>query len=300
MTKRAWSETVSAKLLPDGRRLHLQHGPIDLIIEASGEHREISKAYDQALAAFEPVLADLVSELPRLRSSNGPVPQGEIARIMWATTSAFAPDFITPMAAVAGSVADHILKRMIAGRNLTRAYVNNGGDIALHLADGTFRIGICDDPVTGRAGGFVELRPADGIGGIATSGWRGRSHSLGIADAVTVLAETAAQADAAATMIANRIDLPGSAKITRESASDLSPDTDLGDRPVTTDVGDLSMSEIHTALAGGELAAETYLSRGLFKAAYLSLAGERRIVAAPGAEQLNQNAITNIREAACA
>lgn len=300
MTKRAWSETVSAKLLPDGRRLHLQHGPIDLIIEACGEDREKARAYDQALAAFETVLADLVSELPRLRSVTGPVPQGEIARVMWAATAAFAPEFITPMAAVAGSVADHILKRMIAGRALTRAYVNNGGDIALHLADGTFRIGICDDPVTGRAGGFVQIRPEDRIGGIATSGWRGRSHSLGIADAVTVLAETAAQADAAATMIANRVDLPGSEKIAREAASELSPDTDLGDRPVTTDVGDLSMSEIHAALASGEQAAQAYLSRGLFKAAYLSLAGERRIVAAPGAEHLNQNAITNIREAACA
>ena len=45
--------------------------------------------------------------------------------------------------------------------------------------------------------------------GIATSGWRGRSFSLGIADAVTVLAATAAEADAAATMIANAVDLPG-------------------------------------------------------------------------------------------
>jgi ApbE superfamily uncharacterized protein (UPF0280 family) len=300
MTKRAWSETVSAKLLPDGRRLHLQHGPIDLIIEACGEDREIAKAYDQALAAFKPVLADLVSELPRLRSADGPVPRGEVARVMWAATSAFASDFITPMAAVAGSVADHILKRMTEGRALTRAYVNNGGDIALHLSEGTFRIGICDDPVTGRAGGFVQLRPEDGVGGIATSGWRGRSHSLGIADAVTVLAETAAQADAAATMIANKINLPGSAKIIRKMASDLSPDTDLGDRLVTTDVRDLSMSEIHTALASGEQAAQAYLACGLFQAAYLSLARERRIVAAPEAEHLNQNAITNIREAACA
>jgi len=300
MTKRAWSETISAKLLADGRRLHLQHGPIDLIIEAFGAETEIAQAYDQALAAFETVLADLVSELPRLRSTSGPVPRGGIAREMWAATSAYAPEFITPMAAVAGSVADHILKRMTEGRALTRAYVNNGGDIALHLSEGTFRIGICDDPVTGRAGGFVELRPEDGIGGIATSGWRGRSHSLGIADAVSVLAETAARADAAATMIANRVDLPGSARITRETAIEMSPDTDLGDRPVTTGVGDLSMSEIHTALSGGEQAARTYLARDLFKAAYLGLCGERRIIAAPEAEHFNRNAITNTREAACA
>ncbi len=37
------------------------------------------------------------------------------------------------MAAVAGAVADHILAAMIAGRRLAKAYVNDGGDIALHL-----------------------------------------------------------------------------------------------------------------------------------------------------------------------
>ena len=60
--------------------------------------------------------------------------------------------------------------------------------------------------------------------GIATSGWRGRSFSLGIADAVTVLAATAAEADAAATVIANAVDLPGHPAIdTRAGAASSRP-----------------------------------------------------------------------------
>ena len=77
----------------------------------------------------------------------------------------------------------------------------------------------------------------DPVRGIATSGWRGRSFSLGIADAVTVLAATAAKADAAATIIANAVDLPNHAAITRVPAREIAPDNDLGERLVTRAVG---------------------------------------------------------------
>ena len=40
----------AASLLPDGRRLHLQHGPIDLVIEAWGPREEVALAYRQAWA----------------------------------------------------------------------------------------------------------------------------------------------------------------------------------------------------------------------------------------------------------
>ena len=283
MRKPAPFERPTARWLPDRkssdrRRLHLSHGPIDLVIEAIGEREEVARAYGQARDAFETVLDDLVRELPLLRACAGSQPQGTVARLMHAATHPYRPEFITPMAAVAGSVADHVLAHLVEGRKLARAYVNNGGDIALHLSEGVFRIGICDDPVTGTTGGVVLLRPDDGIAGIATSGWRGRSHSLGIADAVTVLARSAAEADAAATMIANKVDLPGSPRIKREPACDLAPDSDLGKRQVTTGVGDLTRAEIATALGKGEAAAAAYLDRGLFSAAYLGLAGERRTI----------------------
>jgi uncharacterized protein len=65
------------------------------------------------------------------------------------------------------------------------------------------------------------------VRGIATSGWRGRSFSRGIADSVTVLAKTAAMADAAATVIANAVNVvhPG---IVRRPACDIRDDSDWG------------------------------------------------------------------------
>jgi ApbE superfamily uncharacterized protein (UPF0280 family) len=123
---------------------------------------------------------------------------------------------------------------------------------------------------------FVDFdHPARGI---ATSGRHGRSFSLGIADAVTVLARTAAQADAAATIIANAVDLPGHPAVLRCPAHDLQPDSDLGARLVIRDVGNLSHYEIKEALEAGANKARALLARGLIESAALRLHGETRIV----------------------
>ena len=148
--------------------------------------------------------------------------------------------FITPMAAVAGAVAEEILAAMIAAAELSRAYVNDGGDIAIHLtACEKFVVGMVERPDRPSLFGTTTLHAKDPVRGIATSGWRGRSFSLGIADAVTVLADRAAAADAAATIIANAVDLPGHPAIVRVPARELAPDSDLGDHAVTQAVGSL-------------------------------------------------------------
>jgi ApbE superfamily uncharacterized protein (UPF0280 family) len=263
-------------LLPDGRRLHLQHGPIDLVVEAWGAPPAVDAAYARARARFEGLLDELVAELPALRSPNpGPL-RGPVARRMAAAVAPFRPAFITPMAAVAGAVADAVLAAMTAGGGLERAYVNDGGDIALHLTPGT----AITAAIAARAGfpDRVMVRHADAVRGIATSGWGGRSFSLGIADAVTVLAATGATADAAATVVANAVDLPGHPAVTRAPAATLQADSDLGTIPVTTAVGSLSPEEIEAALAAGAARAEALRAEGLIAAAALFLKGEVRLV----------------------
>jgi uncharacterized protein len=199
---------------------------------------------------------------------------------MHAAIAPFAADhFITPMAAVAGAVAEEILGAMVRVARLDRAYVNNGGDIALHLADGEhFAVGLIDRPDRQGVMRTTVIDADDPSRGIATSGRHGRSFSLGIADAVTVLAPTAAQADAAATIIANAVDLPGHPAILRVPAHDLRPDSDLGARLVTHEVGHLSGDEIVAALDAGAVRARALLSRGLIDGATLSLCGETRSV----------------------
>src|SRR5512134_9243 len=96
-----------AAMLPDGRRLHLRHGPIDLIVEAWGKADEIRAAYAQAISRFQTVLDELVAELPMLRrpvDSAPPQVWGSVARRMVAACQVHTGVFVTPMAAVAGAV----------------------------------------------------------------------------------------------------------------------------------------------------------------------------------------------------
>lgn len=273
-------ESLEVQISADGRRLRLVHGPSDVVVTAEGEAPARMAAFARIRATFAPLLAELAAELPRLRGPEGAMPAGAVARRMVAAIAPFAGVFVTPMAAVAGATADHLLAAALQpGHGLTRLSVNNGGDIALWQGAGAVRIAICDDPRTGRAGGRIELPAEAGIGGVATSGWRGRSFSRGIADAVTVLADTAACADVAATLIANAVDLPGHGAITRAPARTLFPDSDLGAIPVTTDVGALSAADCEMALDSGCACAETFRARGLIRAAYLSLGEHRRTLA---------------------
>jgi ApbE superfamily uncharacterized protein (UPF0280 family) len=283
------------RMLADGRRLHLHDGPIDLIIEAFGAPGEIEAAYRAAAARFVTVLDELCGELPLLRqawSSEAAWPRGAVARRMVAAVMPYAPRyFITPMAAVAGAVAEEILAAMVFAGELSRAYVNNGGDIAMHLSGGEkFVVGMVerqDRPsLLETFLSTTTLHSTDPVRGIATSGWRGRSFSFGIADAVTVLADRAAAADAAATIIANAVDLPGHPAIVRVPACELAPDSDLGDRLVTQAVGKLTLDEVNRALQAGASTAKLLLRMGLIQSTALSLQGETRIVGVLGQSRM--------------
>jgi ApbE superfamily uncharacterized protein (UPF0280 family) len=274
-----------AARFPDGR-LHLQHGPIDLIIEAFGAADEVERAYAQAIDRFGDILPTLVRELPTLRRPVGdayPLLQGPVARRMAEAVWPHRAVFITPMAAVAGAVADEMLQAMRAGRMLDKAYVNDGGDIAIHLAPGhSLRAGIFARVLDGA----VTLTHDRPVRGIATSGRGGRSFSLGIADSATVLARTAASADAAATLIANAVNVDHPA-IERHPARDLDPDSDLGDLPVAVSVGDLPCEAVDEALDRGLEEARRLRRLGLIDSAALSLHGQWRLEAAPCLEMVN-------------
>ncbi len=184
------------------------------------------------------------------------------------------------MAAVAGSVAEELIACFHVD-GIVRAAVNNGGDLALHLVDGkSYTVGLCADPALALAGGplagSVAVAAASPVRGVATSGWQGRSFSLGIADSVTVLARSASVADAAATIIGNAVDVdaPG---VVRRPAAQVRDDSDLGDRLVTCAVPALSAAYIERALAAGAAVAEAEIGAGRIVAAALSLQGRFRL-----------------------
>jgi len=278
--------------LPDGR-WHFQHGPIDIVIGAQGDAAALQAAHEAAWLRFGTVLTDLVAELPRLRQ---PVPamttanpmQGDIARRMWASCAPLRADadgFITPMAAVAGAVAQTLVVAY-QRPGIRRAWVNNGGDIALHLAPGaSARVGLFADlsrvdaqtlarttAGTLRTDAGFTVHAHDPVRGVATSGWRGRSLSRGIADSVTVLAANAAMADAAATVIANAVNLADPA-IERCPADQVRDNSDLGGLLVTVAVPALAPAAIEQALQHGLAMARGLQARGLVQAALLVCQG---------------------------
>jgi ApbE superfamily uncharacterized protein (UPF0280 family) len=271
-------------------RWHFQHGPMDIVLEADGQSGAVAAAHEQAWRRFTQLLDELVVELPTLkRPIAGPCPlSGRVARRMWQACRPYRDIYITPMAAVAGSVAQELLAAYQRD-GVERAWVNNGGDIALHLdSNRSVRVGMFSDlarlnlrqlrdgvAIDGR----FEVCHSMPVRGIATSGWRGRSFSLGIADSVTVLAATAAQADAAATVIANAVDVDDP-RIERRPASELKDDSDLGDIPVTVNVGVLDTETVQRALEAGLAQAQKLQSRGLIWSSALVCQG--RVVSTGG------------------
>jgi ApbE superfamily uncharacterized protein (UPF0280 family) len=273
--------------LPQGRR-HFQHGPIDIIAYAEGDPVSVAHAHETAWQRFGQILPELVQELAELRKPVQGVGtfKGPIAQSMWQACKdclieADAGAFLTPMAAVAGSVAQD-LSACYQTAGIKRAWVNNGGDIALHLTEDTaVSIGLFADLarldeqqlVSGiQTDAVFEVRYGMGICGVATSGWRGRSFSLGIADSVTVFAASASQADAAATLIANAVNV-ADARIVRKPAHALKDDSDLGQQLVTVAVPELGQDEIDEALEAGLKKAHTLKQNGLICACVLSCQG---------------------------
>ena len=278
-------------LLDDGR-WHLQHGPIDIVVQAEGDAQALAAAHEAAWQRFSGILDELVGELRLLRQ---PVAarhalKGPIAQRMWRAcadaSGAVGSPFITPMAAVAGSVAQELIA-FYERPGMRRAWINNGGDIALHLAAGqSARVGVFADlarfdPLSQRGplqtDGQFDVRAETPVRGIATSGWRGRSFSLGIADSVTVLAPSASQADAAATLIANAVDVQDEG-IRRLPASECKDDSDLGDIPVTVDVAPLAPAQVQRALSAGAQCARELQHAGLVWAVALVCQGQWRVV----------------------
>ena len=284
--------------LPDGR-WHFQHGPMDIVIGANGSPQAVAAAHEQAWQRFGGILGELVRELPVLRQPvQGPCPlSGPVARRMWHACRPYRSGFITPMAAVAGAVAQELVACYTAS-DITRVWINNGGDIALHLAPSqSVRIGLyadierlgVDEILGGvQTDGQFEVDSALPVRGVATSGWRGRSFSLGIADSVTVLARTAAEADAAATVIANAVDV-ADARILRRPACELKDDSDLGAIPVTVQVPPLEPELVSRALHAGLRRAQTLRAAGLIWSAVLVCQGQFMTTAAGASVQSLDN-----------
>ena len=251
----------------EDNRLFLRHGPINIVLEAIGIDKDL--AYQNVKGYFETLLEQLVLDMELLKEEvvfNRKF-NNKISQSMQDATERYSPAFITPMAAVAGSIADNILRVLINNTNLEKAYVNNGGDVSFYLNKNQ----IMKTSLAAIPNMIAEIKYKDKSRGIATSGWRGKSFSRGIADSVTVLADNAAMADAAATMIGNAVDIHNHPKIKKQPANEMYEDSDLKNLLITVEVGLLTKVEIKEALKNGYQKALQYINKDLINTALIQL-----------------------------
>ena len=251
----------------EDNKLFLRHGPINIVLEAIGIDKDL--AYQNVKEYFETILEQLVLDMDLLKKEvvfNRKF-NNKISQSMQDATEKYSPTFITPMAAVAGSIADNILRVLINDTNLEKAYVNNGGDVSFYLNKNQ----IMKSSLAAIPNMIAEIKYKDKSRGIATSGWRGKSFSRGIADSVTVLADNAAMADAAATMIGNAVDIYNHPKIKKRPANEIYEDSDLNNLLITFEVGNLTKFEIKEALKNGYQTALQYVENDLINTALIQL-----------------------------
>ena len=263
--------------LPDGKRLHLKNGHVNMIVQAFGRPGEVGRAYDAAIARARELVFELGEDLPRLYENAAP--QTIVARRA-AAACAEVPGALAPVTALTGAVADEVLGAMVQAGQLDRGFANNHGAVALHVAQGqSLSADIVDWPEYRRYEARVPILYASRTRGLAASGWNYDRFALGCVDRIFTAAPTAAVAEAGLGAIASAMVAQAGAKTVPASA--LEPQSILGLLPVFPPLRDLEAAAVTDLIARGrEVAAPLYAS-GIITLALMSLAEEYFFAAPP-------------------
>ena len=251
--------------LPDGR-VFVDYGPTSMVITARREGSQLVELAEAVFPLIQQSLQEIAQMLPVLRRypKEDDFSQLEgLPRVMAEAVLAIGEETLTPMAAVAGAVAD-VVADWIFARGADLVAVNNGGDVALRLGPGQqMRMGILPT-LDGGISQVVTLRAEDQIGGVCTSGLGGRSLTRGIANSVSVFSSRCTLADACATHIAN-CSYVSSPRVHTSLAGELDPESDIADLRVVCRVDALQEAEVRQGLAQIQQEAQKQWKRGNLK-----------------------------------
>jgi hypothetical protein len=257
----------------DDESVLVECGPLRLVIRAWSQKLQLLKlarqaaeesiSYLERIARFRSLLSRPVPQIEDL-------PEDELALGMINNTRVIGDDDLTPMAAVAGTIADAVADWLFE-KGATRVIVENGGDIAIRLAEGeTATVGVRPQVNSRHISHLIRLDGGQASWGVTTSGVGGRSLTRGIASAVTVLAANASVADAAATAIGNACFVEDSS-IIQAPAESLDPNTDLAGLAVTTKVGELLPEKVLMAIESARQKAEMLSQQKIIRGAFIAL-----------------------------
>ena len=259
--------------LIDSESVLAECGPMRLVIRAWNKDQplieqarraaEESIGYLERIARCRPQLSLPIPKIKKL-------PEDELALRMITSVRAIGDEDLTPMAAVAGTIADAVADWLFEN-GATRVIVDNGGDIAIRLAkDESAAVGVRPQVTSPLISHVIHLDSDRSAWGVTTSGIGGRSFTRGIASAVTVAATKAGMADAAATAIGNACFVEAEGVLQRPAA-DVDPNTDLKGVSITTKVGKLRPAKIAAALNSARKQAELLSQRNIIVGAFIAL-----------------------------
>ena len=258
-----------------GGAVMIECGPMRLVIDARvgkvAQPQQALRAADEAVRFLEGV----ATARPFLgRDYRGFTPQitDPLALKMVASIQAVGDEDLTPMAAVAGTIADAVADFLFE-RGMTRVLVDNGGDVAIRCCDGDpVAVGIRPNVESERIAQVMVLGPERTAWGIATSGLGGRSLTRGVLEAATVIAVDASMADAAATAIANASHVEDAAVVSKPAEA-IDPHTDIGGLEVTVRVGPLTEGTKRQAVDQAMRRAEQLTDNRLILGAFVACQG---------------------------
>lgn len=262
----------------DGGRILAECGPMRLVIAAwvgrIPQRKVCIRAAEQAF-----ILLERIARQRRLLSRwyrKVPADPNDFLAVKMIRSVLAVDEALTPMAAVAGTIADGVASFLVR-RGMTKVIVNNGGDVAIRTGPGmSVNVGI--RPALARYGiaDILTLGDERPAWGVATSGLEGRSMTQGVASAATIIAGSASLADAAATSVANASYVEDESVI-RRPAEDLDEHTDIPGMLVTIQAGPFTEEKTDLALSRAMKKAEALLDKGLIFGAYIVVDGKVRM-----------------------
>ena len=259
-----------------GGRVLAECGPMRLVISAFlGKPPQVDMAVEAAIESFvflEAIVRERIYLGEEFRKFTRRKKNALVAR-MGESVAAVGDVDLTPMAAVAGTIADGVADFLFF-RGMTKVVVENGGDVSIRLQTGeSVTVGIRPRVDSQEISHVITLDPTSPTWGVATSGLGGRSLTKGIASAVTVVAENASLADAAATAVANASFVEDE-QVFRRPAVEVDPYTDIPCIPVTIKVGPLSESKKRLAMEQALRRAQELISKKVILGAFVAVQGK--------------------------
>lgn len=260
----------------DQGKVFVNYGPLQMVISTvvggKASTKLAKKGAEEAIKVFSRVCEDQDLAKKNILLLAGDGNYSKPLMLMIKAARLTGNRLVTPMVAVAGSIAE-LVKDKIMDLGADKVIVNNGGDIALGIRGrNSISIGVATDLRKNKIDFIKSINEKSLIRGVATSGFGGRSFTLGVASSVVVFAPAASQADACATVLANETSIDDH-RVHKVRAGDVDPSTDIPNLMVTRFIEPLPGHLKEKAIGQAKILAQKYIQKRVIDGAVICVQG---------------------------